>query len=224
MDNNQNTFYSDIKPKKYYERQRKEMLPYIPSDVTKVLDVGCGAGTFGSVLKENREVEVWGIEAFKDVAKEAMSRLDNVIIGDIENGLISLPNDYFDCIILNDVLEHLKNPWIVLKRLRDNLMERGYIIASIPNVRYYENVKSLLLQKDWKYVDEGILDKTHLRFFTINSIHVLFQSSGYNLLHIEGINAAVFPWKLRLLNLVLFRYLDDMRFLQFACVAKKKEI
>ncbi len=222
MDSNQNIFYPDVKPKGYYERHRKEMLSYVPSDVTKVLEIGCGAGAFGNILKENREIEVWGVECCKVAAEKAMSRLDKVIIGDIEDGSISLPNGYFDCIIFNDVLEHLKYPWAVLRKLRDNIMDGGYIVASIPNVRYYENMKSLFLQKDWKYVDEGILDKTHLRFFTINSIHVLFQSSGYNLLNIAGINAAVFPWKLGLLNLILLKVLDDMRFLEFACVVKKK--
>src|SRR3989338_2285023 len=103
----------DEKSKGYYEYSRKEMLSFIPETIDRVLDIGCGAGNFGSILKENRRLEVWGVEVCEDAAEEARTKLDNVIIGDFENSYLELPERYFDCIVFNDVLEHFISPWDV---------------------------------------------------------------------------------------------------------------
>jgi len=215
--------FDDDPPEKYHHYPRTEMLPHVPPNIRTILDVGCASGLFGSLLKMHRDVEVWGIDACEEAASEATTRLNRVIIADIENDQPLLPVAYFDCIIFNDVLEHLRYPWLILRRLRANLKKGGYVVASIPNVRYYVNMKNLLLRKEWAYVKEGILDKTHLRFFTIKSIPDMFQACGYHVLYLRGINATEFPWKLSLLNLLLFKTLDDMRYLQFACVAQRPE-
>ncbi|HIK58846.1 MAG: class I SAM-dependent methyltransferase [Verrucomicrobiales bacterium] len=222
MKSTQNILAPSTNPNRYYEFKREEILPFVPKNVTRVLDVGCGSGVFGEILKAERDAEVWGVEISQSNAEKAMERLDKILIGDIENGTISLPKKHFDCIIFNDVLEHLKSPWNVLEALRENLRDGGYIVASIPNVRYYKNIKNLLFKKDWKYVDEGILDRTHLRFFTLKTIPELFLSTGYDVLSITGINASVFSRKLRLFNWMCFNHIDDMRFLQFVCVAQNK--
>lgn len=221
MSNSDRVFDPNYKPTGYYNCRRGEMLRFVPQNVTRVLEIGCGTGEFGKILKSQRNVEVWGIELSKEIAEVTKGKLDNVIVGDIESDNIPLPSEYFDCIVFNDVLEHLKYPWIVLRKLRDNLKHYGWIISSIPNVRYYENIKELLIRKEWQYVDAGILDKTHLRFFTINSIKDMFKECGYHVIKIEGINGGKFPWKFGFLNLILLNALDDMRFLQFACVAQK---
>jgi 2-polyprenyl-3-methyl-5-hydroxy-6-metoxy-1,4-benzoquinol methylase len=215
-------FSPENKPSGYYVNSRIEMLKFIPPGVARVLEVGCGEGAFGSCLKRDIKAEVWGVDICKKAAEEAKGKLDKVIVGDVENDQLDLPDDYFDCIVFNDVLEHMKYPWIFLKKIKESLKNKGYIVASIPNVRYFYNIKDLLKYKEWKYVDEGILDKTHLRFFTIKSIKDMLISCDYKILMIEGINAVRFPWKFRIFNWILFKNCDDMKFLRFACVAQKQ--
>lgn len=209
------------KPGGYYS-VREEMLGFVPSGVSRVLDVGCGEGHFGQLLKTKRGVEVWGVEISQAAAQLAKTRLDSVLVGDIAAVIKELDDNLFDCIIFNDVLEHFSNPWEVLTNINSKLKDSGYIVASIPNVRYFENIKSLLLKKKWKYVDAGILDITHLRFFTAKSIEEMFEMSGYRVVSIDGINGPRFPWKFGLLNVLMLNSLKDMRYLQFACVAQKK--
>ncbi len=115
-------------------------------------------------------MEVWGVELSQQAAAEAQSKLDKVFVGSIEDGTLLLPEGFFDCVVFNDVLEHLVNPWAVLTSIKMFMQPDAYVVASIPNVRYFDNIKQLLKHKQWKYEDEGILDKTHLRFFTIESI------------------------------------------------------
>jgi len=103
--------------------------------------------------------------------------IDDVIIGNIEKIILKY-NNFFDVIILGDVLEHLIDPWTTLKKLKLYLKDDGIIVASIPNFLYYTNLRTILLDADFKYEDSGILDKTHLRFFTKKNIINLFQENS----------------------------------------------
>lgn len=217
-------FKIEQKSLSYYSQSREEILSFVPVGVEKVLEIGCGDGIFGRSLRAVRSTEVWGVEMCEKAAMSAKVNLDKVIIGNIETDAIDLPESYFDCIIFNDVLEHLRYPWIILKEIVRHLASNGYIVASIPNVRYLDNIKKLIRDKDWKYTDEGILDKTHLRFFTEKSIRKMFELCGYNVLQIEGINPAEFYWKFKLLNWVMNKRFDDMKYLRFACVAQCKKL
>ena len=145
-----------------------------------------------------------------------------MIVGDFEIGEFNLPTDYFDCIICNDVLEHFKYPWSILRRLKNNLKKNGCVIASIPNVRYYDNIKALLLRKEWEYTSSGILDFGHLRFFTEKSILSMFDECGYSVIKIEGINPMILSRKLKFAAMILGDFLKGMKYLQFACIAKTK--
>ena len=105
------------------------------------------------------------------MAKVAKEKIDRVIMGDIErNNLIDyFQQNYFDFIIFADVLEHLKDPWAVLKNVTNFLTSSGFIITSIPNVRNYTTIINLV-KGYWPYRERGIHDKTHLRFFTFKNI------------------------------------------------------
>ena len=210
----------DEKKTNYYDWQRREMLSFIPNGCKKILDVGCAGGSFGALLKLEKQAEVWGIEHHLETAERARKKLDRVIVGDIESGDLSLPTSYFDCIVFNDALEHFRDPWDVLVRISENLIPGGYVVASIPNIRHFEVMKDLLIRREWRYVQAGVLDKTHLRFFTDRSMVDLFTQSGYDVETVSGINGKAFPWKFSLLNRILLNALDDMRYVQFACVAK----
>lgn len=171
----------------YYTHPRSDMLGYIPEDVGRVLEVGCGSGSFGSIIKERSGAEVWGIELSEEAAEAAGRVLDRVFVGDIEKNDFPLPEGYFDCIVFNDVLEHLLDPWALLKKVRGRLADGGLVVASIPNIRYYRIVKNLLLEKKWEYRDAGVLDRTHLRFFTCRSMREMFTGCGFEVVTIEGL-------------------------------------
>ena len=212
-------------PKKfssYYEFERPEMLMYIPKSTSFCLDIGCGAGNFGAQIKRSLGCkEVWGIEIFEKAGNLAKKKLDRVIVADAVDAVNKLPNHYFDCVVCNDILEHLVDPYGLLLTLRDKLSSCGTIVASIPNVRHYKNLYNLIFKRQWKYEESGIMDKTHLRFFTEVSIRDMFENAGYSVNKIEGLfetrkaKARVWGW-------LTFGWFDDIRYTQFACVASPK--
>jgi 2-polyprenyl-3-methyl-5-hydroxy-6-metoxy-1,4-benzoquinol methylase len=208
----------------YFQVERHEMLQYVPQEARIILDVGCGCGNFSEILKKTRPVEVWGVELDKQAADVAASKLNRVICAAFDSGL-ELPSQSFDCIVFNDVLEHMVDPFSALLYAKKLLRDGGVVVASIPNVRYFATMWDLLVHKNWKYADWGVLDRTHLRFFTQRSIVATFSNLGYKIKCIEGINSLenFHPGLLsrfRFLNRILFNQIEDMRYLQFAVVAR----
>lgn len=210
------------KKEEYFSYSRYELLKFIPAGINKVLDVGCGVGNFGELLKNKGTYEVWGIEPDLKSATEAQKKLDKVINDLFIVDLIELKDQKFDLICFNDVLEHLINPAEALDICRPLLSNQGYILASIPNIRWYPIILSLLRYKDFKYQEAGVMDKTHLRFFTKKSMIHLFESSGYDVLTIEGINMSDFKI-FNFLNALLFNTQNDMKYPQFAMLCKLKK-
>lgn len=167
---------------KYYSYLRLELVDLIEGTGNKILEIGCGEGFTGAELKSTGKAkEVIGIEIFEPAAVKAKEKLDGVIVGDIQMMTLPYPEWYFDYIIFGDVLEHLSDPWSTLKRLRRHLSSSGFAVASIPNIAYWEILKDLIIFDKWAYIDAGILDRTHLRFFTRRSIIDLFQESGFDI-------------------------------------------
>jgi len=209
------------KPIGYYIHDREVMLRFIPQNVTKVLDVGCGEGNFAKKVKDKTCAEVWGAEINEDIGLIASPKIDKLIKGDISVKINELPNKYFDCIIFNDVLEHLTDPYNLLIKIKDKLTDEGVVVCSIPNVLHTSVIKALIVNKNWKYTDSFVLDKTHLRFFTKKSIIDMFRSSGYILIKIQGINPnnSLGCW---IFNILTFGYYWESRYLQYACVVKQE--
>jgi SAM-dependent methyltransferase len=162
----------------YFEFARPELLELIPTTARRVLEIGCGAGKLGEALKSRQEVEVVGIELEPLAAQAAAKRLDRVIVGDVERLKIDFPEGHFDCLVCGDVLEHLRDPTEVLRRARRWLREGGVLVASIPNVRHHSVVTGLL-EGNWTYEPAGLLDDTHLRFFTLRDIQVLLDEAEF---------------------------------------------
>lgn len=207
----------------YFQLPRREMLPYIPVEACTILDVGCGYGIFSKILKETRAVEVWGVELDERAAAAAADQLDYVLCGSFDEKL-NLPIRKFDCIIFNDVLEHMVDPFTALIYCKKLLRKDGVVVSSIPNVRYFDTMWDLIVNKDWQYADCGILDRTHLRFFTYRSILSTFQELGYQIKIIEGINSiennnSPYLRKFKIINRLFFNWIEDMRYKQFAVVA-----
>jgi len=163
-----------------YIGERKDIIDLVPENARKILDVGCSIGTVGGDLKKRQTAEVTGIELDTKMAEAAKTKLDRVIAGDIETlnlNTVFKPG-YFDCIILADILEHLKNPWQILNELTNFLSEDGVVIASIPNIRHYSAIVNLIFWGYWPYRERGIFDRSHLRFFTLRNIEEMFANAG----------------------------------------------
>lgn len=216
-----------IKPSRYFENRRPEMLSLIPPSSHRVLDVGCGTGEFGAAIKHVVGAEVWGVEPFASAAATAATKLDGAIHSAFPT-THELPDHTFDCVVFNDVLEHMLDPEAALHAARRLLTPDGVVIASIPNIRHFPTLWRLVVQGDWTYRDCGTLDKTHLRFFTKSSIAALFTSCGYTVDRLFGINSyCAVPsiswhlWRLyRVANVLALGRLEDLKYLQFAVVAR----
>ncbi|MBQ4820246.1 class I SAM-dependent methyltransferase [Aquimarina sp. MMG016] len=208
------------KPDNYYNNTRHEMLTFLPKGSKTVLDIGCGEGAFSGYIKEKYNAETWGIELMPEHGKKAEKVLDKVFIGECEKLIDDLPDNYFDAIYFNDVLEHLVDPYWVLEKIKSKLSDNGVIISSIPNIRYHSALKSLVINKNWEYKDNGVMDKTHLRFFTGKSIANMYKRLGYKIITHKGINRtkSIKPY---FYNIPFLFTAMDMWYLQYATVVKK---
>lgn len=163
----------------YYGCQREDLLSLLNlRDGIRVLDVGCGYGGAGKLLKTKFKAEVHGIEINKKAADRARIHYDSVINANVEQDGFSFEANYFDFIICADVLEHLADPWRALRSLKKYLTNSGVLAASIPNIRN-ASVIIQLLDGSFDYQEFGVLDDTHLRFFTYRSSLRLFERSGF---------------------------------------------
>lgn len=213
-------YYDDPKFAAYFECERAEMLDYIPESVSTILEVGCGAGAFGRYVKNHRSVEMWGIEPDNDAAQYASGFLDHVLVGMFPQ-VEQLPQHYFDCIVFNDVLEHMIDPWAALSKAKDYLTPDGYVVASVPNIRYLPILYRLLVRGEWTYTPTGALDKTHLRFFTKKSMLAMFDETGFDVLRIEGIYA-YHRWQVPFLEFFFPRFVKETKHIDFAIFARPK--
>ncbi|MFC7361109.1 class I SAM-dependent methyltransferase [Nocardioides astragali] len=174
-----------------YERNpRQDVAPHIPKHATSALDVGCARGGFDLSLRQalGPRARIVGIEANREAAELAArdSEFDEVLTGYFPH-VLEERDVTFDLICFNDVLEHLVDPWTVLRSTHRFLAPDGHVLASIPNVQYAPVVWGLARGR-FSYTQTGILDRTHLRFFTRRSMIEMFQSTGFRVVSANGIN------------------------------------
>ena len=156
----------------------------------RVVDFGCATGYFAKLLSQE-DCEVTGVEINPEAAKVAEQYCRRVIIANLDNNDIKsiVGDDVFDVVTFGDVLEHLKDPWTFLSSVKDILAPGGYIVASVPNIAH-GSVRLALVEGRFEYAELGLLDSTHIRFFTYDSLHDLFESTGYA---IESEDRVFFP-------------------------------
>lgn len=166
----------------YFSNINAELLEKIPVTSGSVLEIGCAEGQFGAAfLARHPEAVYVGVELLPEVAAKAAQRLPTVLSGSIEDDDVlaavtaAAPPDGFAVLVLGNVLEHLRDPWRALTRLRALLRPDGLCAACIPNVAHWSVVLPLL-QGKWEYAENGLLDRTHLRFFTLESMRELFRT------------------------------------------------
>ena len=202
----------------YYNVEKDILYPYIPEGPNIILDIGCGSGMLGrNLLKLNKAESLIGVEIYKPAAIKAEKYYNKVYNQDIEQLNLEYHN-YFDFIICGDILEHLKDPWIILKKIRNWLKRQGNIIITIPNIRYWYILKELMLKGIWKYSDAGILDKTHLRFFTRRTINQIIREEKYILIISKMI---IHGKKKNVLNKLTYRFFEEFLGSQILVIAKK---
>jgi len=156
----------------------------------RVLDLGCGAGMVSAAIRARCDVrEIWGVEVVPEVAEQARGNpaLDRVLCGDISVLIPQLPPAYFSHVLAGDVLEHLVDPWSVVAGLKACLEPGGKFICSIPNIRNLSFILELLFRRRFTYRDAGVMDRTHLRFFTRKDIEDMFLDAGYSDIRIGAV-------------------------------------
>lgn len=151
---------------------------------TNVLDLGCATGYFGKQLKE-KNCRVWGVEIDQNAAKIALKYLEKVYTEDIKNiSKMELKKSFFDYILLLDVIEHISDSEQIIKDLKKYLTKNGKIIISTPNIAHISIRQSLLFGK-FEYTETGIMDRTHVHFFTKSSLIDLINKLNYKIEKIE---------------------------------------
>lgn len=181
-------------PTDYHTNSRQDLQPYILDlKPDRVLDVGCAAGYLGEALKEAGVGWVEGIENDWDVYPKAKERLDEVYVADAGNKYF-MPDrsgsPEFDVVVFGDILEHLPDPWGVVKSARRWLREGGHIIVSMPNAGFIDCVLQHFSQT-WRLTDAGIMDKTHLRWFCREDLRSLIEySGGYTIEILEALHVS----------------------------------
>ena len=208
--------------REYYKNFRPEMMAFVPARYSKVLEVGCAEGNFSTQLQADSER--WGIEMDKHSAQAARGKLTKVLLGSYDEVVDAIPDDYFDLIICNDVIEHMSDHDWFLTSIRTKLRSSGVLIASLPNVRHIRNLFELLVTKEWRYRSSGILDRTHLRFFTYNSIVRTFREHDFVVEQIAGINQSkksVMRLIAGVIWLLTASYYSDIQYPQFAVRVRK---
>jgi 2-polyprenyl-3-methyl-5-hydroxy-6-metoxy-1,4-benzoquinol methylase len=200
-----------------YDFARKELLPFIPDAARVLLDVGCGSGAFGRLLRSRRPgMELWAVEPDQASAQAARDGFDHVLVGQFPDE--RLPGAAFDVVLCADVLEHMTEPESALRAAVSALAQGGIMVASIPNVRHWGTVIwPLLARGRWTYTERGILDRTHVRFFTRRSMQDFFVDNGWSVESVTGINM---PRRYKLLSALSARLLDDFLWPQYVVVGR----
>ena len=172
----------------YYANINLDLLNRIPLSAQNVLEIGCGQGRLGAAFKGKQPlVKYFGVELMPDEAKIAATNLDGVVCANIELDH-QIPKQFFaqqnsaslfDALVLGDVLEHLQDPWKLLREAHEWMAPNSACIACIPNVGHWSVVQQLLKGR-FDYAEAGLLDKTHLRFFTLETAVEMLRQAGWN--------------------------------------------
>lgn len=174
-----------------YHHFNPELLDEMAHVPRRLLDIGCSSGVLGHAVKSrNPSCVAIGIEPDQASAREAAQNLDRVLCGRFEDFDLEaegIARGSIDTVVAADVLEHMYDPWRLMTGLKPYLTADAQIILSIPNTRNLGLMKALLDDGQWTYTEMGLLDITHIRFFTLREIGVFLAQTGYRLEHVNFI-------------------------------------
>ena len=168
----------------YYANERPDLVAMLPRPLGRVLDVGCGAGTVGRQLRSEGAERLVGVEPDPAAAAAAAGSYDEVLDTTVENALDSLGGP-FDTVLCYDVLEHLVDPWTVLRRLHAIAAPGGRLQVSVPNARHLSLAWDLFVRGTFGYAEWGHRDNTHLRWFTRRDLISSVSEAGWEILGVS---------------------------------------
>lgn len=163
----------------YFNGARLDFVRRLPKDATaSILEVGCGTGATGAVaLASGRAQRYVGIELFETAAADARNVLTEVITGDVERLDLNFGPTEFDALIMSEVLEHLIEPQRTLQKLVRSLRPGGLVLASSPNISHWRVIRELI-EGRFNLADQGVFDRTHMRWFTPSTFAAMFVDAG----------------------------------------------
>lgn len=164
-----------------HQNHNPQLLSLMPQDARRVVEVGCSSGALAREYKKfNPDVDYTGIEIDPDYADMARAHCDRVLDLNIEHASPDMLATELaaDCWVFGDVLEHLRDPWKTLSNIRQSMSAGGSVVTCIPNAQHW-SVQARLSIGDFRYADSGLLDRTHIRFFTRATMLEMLQDAGY---------------------------------------------
>ena len=213
-------FYA-VKPASYFSNARSDFVDRLPRDPSaQILEIGCGTGATGALaLSEGCCGRYVGVELFEDAAEEARDVLSEVIVGNVETLQLDWQPATFDAIILSEVLEHLVEPGEVLKRLARYVRPGGMLLASSPNISHWRVIRELVMGR-FQLADQGVFDRTHLRWFTPGTFADLADTAGFDVEELGPFTA--FSTRTELISKLTGGRFDHLFMTQIAMIARKR--
>lgn len=168
------------KPEAYFARARADIVAELPANAGAcILEIGCGSGITGSLAKAKGKAGRYvGVELFPAASDQARDVLDEVHTGDVEHMELPWRHESFDAVILSEVLEHLCEPWALMKRLAPLVRRGGRVYASSPNVSHWRVLRELSMGR-FPQADQGVFDRTHMRWFTPATYKAMMEDAGF---------------------------------------------
>lgn len=211
----------DEKPSSYFANARHDIVTMLKTGRDgAILELGCGAGGTGrAALASAKAGRYVGLELNEDAAAVAATVLSEVIVGDVQAINLDHYESQFDALIISEVLEHLTDPWTTLRKLVACLKPGGEVYASSPNIAYWGVIKGLILGR-FRYQDSGVMDQTHLRWFTPESFRDLFESAGVEIDVIRPMRQA--GWKGQIFNALTGRRFEHLFMAQMLVIGRRR--
>lgn len=211
----------DAKADEYFGGVREDIVARLPDNPSaRILEVGCARGGTGALaLERGKCAEYVGVELHEPSASEARSRLTDVLAGDIEAIDLPFPPESFDAVIASEVFEHLVDPWKVVEKLARHLKPGGLFFASSPNISHYRVIGQLIRGR-WRHTDVGVMDRTHLRWFTPEAYAKMFIDAGFEIRSIGPLVPS--GGRVRMLNALTRNAFRHVFWVQIDLMAQKK--
>jgi 2-polyprenyl-3-methyl-5-hydroxy-6-metoxy-1,4-benzoquinol methylase len=216
--------YYDEKSGAYFTGTRKDLIGLLPQqNGLHVLELGAGGGdTLVDLKRTGKAARVVGIELFKlDGTHQHDPLIDEFIIGNIEHLELNQPAGSFDAVLMGDVLEHLLDPWVTIRKISHLVRPGGRMIASMPNIRSREAFKKIFLKGDFAYTSHGLFDKTHYRWFCKKNMIDLMTPSGFTLVSMTSNLELKKGSGTRMFNRITGRLFEEFLTVQFITVSQR---
>ncbi|MEL6871503.1 MAG: class I SAM-dependent methyltransferase [Pseudomonadota bacterium] len=212
--------YAD-KTDTYFVGARQDFADVLPVDRNaRILEIGCGSGETAALIKRDGKCGTYaGVELFSEAAERARRHIDHVIVGDIAEVDLPFEPASFDVLIMSEVLEHLADPWAVLRRIAPLMRPGAKVLASSPNVSNWRILKTIAAG-DFRHDPSGVFDRTHLRWFTPKTFRAMFEETGFTVVRLGPVTP--FAARTRLISKLSGGRLDHLFMTQIKLEAIKR--